>query len=145
MRKDLATMAVNMEDYERIPPMRRVRDACVLQVYPDGRVALNGKLLEEVKRKNGSLELGFAWHKTDKRFVLLFPTEEPNYKFSPKGMCRDVELARALVEDGIMLTANYLMFWNAGANAWVGELDGERSDAALDRSIRAGTRRRKKQ
>ena len=51
MRKDLATMAVNMEDYERIPPMRRVRDACVLRVYPDGRVALNGKLLEEVKRK----------------------------------------------------------------------------------------------
>lgn len=56
-----------------------------------------------------------------------------------------MELARALAEDGIMLTANYLMFWNAGENAWVGELDGERSDAALDRSIRAGTRRRKKQ
>ena len=85
MRKDLATMAVNMEDYERIPPMRRVRDACVLRVYPDGRVALNGKLLEEVKRKNGSLELGFAWHKTDKRFVLLFPTENPTINFLPKG------------------------------------------------------------
>lgn len=47
-------MPANTEDYERIPPMRRVRDACVLRVYPDGLVALNGKLLERSNEKSGS-------------------------------------------------------------------------------------------
>lgn len=50
-------MPPNTEDYEGIPPMRRVRDACVLRVYPDGLVALNGKLLE---RSNEKAAVGIA-------------------------------------------------------------------------------------
>lgn len=145
MRKDLSTIAINMEDYERIPPMRNLRDACLLRVYPDGRVALNGKLVQEIQAKNGSMRVGFAWHKTDKRSVLLFPTREPNYTFSPRGICRDVELARTLVDSGVALTACYYMVWNEGAHAWVGELEGELTDTALEQSVRTGRRRRGKQ
>ncbi len=138
MLPNASTMKVDLADFDLIPEAQRPVSCCAVNVSPSGQVSLNKRMLEELRRQSVSLKLGFACHKQDKRILLLFPTNTPNYTFPASGSRKDTNFAQALVEDGIALPARYTMTWNEGAGAWVGILNAERVPDALSVSLKAG-------
>lgn len=85
-----------------------------------------------------TFQLGFAYHKRDKRILLLFPTDTPNYTFPQSGSRKDPAFTQSLVADGIALPARYAVAWNEEAAAWVGVLTGDRVADPLAASLKAG-------
>lgn len=139
---DAATMQINRSDFELVPEVRRPGTGCAVNISPSGQVSLNKPLIEQIRQKTGALKLGFACRREDKRVLLLFETDTPNYGFPASGSRKDVRLTRSLVESGITLPARYAVSWNPGASAWVGVLCGEPTEDALAGSLKAGRRKK---
>lgn len=143
MPLDAAAMPIDLSEFEPIPEARRL--ACpAINVSLSGYVSLNKPLLDEIQRRAHTLKLGFAWHKHDKRILVLYPTETPNYTFPGGGSRKDTYLTQTLVEEGIVLPARYFVKWNDKASAWVGILSGDRVPDALTSSLNPGQRTRRK-
>ena len=126
MVSDASTMKIDMADFELIPEARRVSSGSAINISPSGYVSLNKYLMEEISARMDTFKLGFACHKQDKRILLLFPTDTPNYTFPSGGSRRDP------------LPARYAVAWNEQAGAWVGVLTGERVQDSLAASLKAG-------
>lgn len=138
MVSDASTMKIDMADFELIPEARRVSSGSAINISPSGYVSLNKYLMEEISARMDTFKLEFACHKQDKRILLLFPTDTPNYTFPSGGSRRDPAFTQSLVQDGIALPARYAVAWNEQAGAWVGVLTGERVQDSLAASLKAG-------
>ncbi|HJB27156.1 MAG TPA: hypothetical protein H9662_11200 [Firmicutes bacterium] len=141
-----ATIEINREDFEAIPEAQQMKSNCAINISPRGVISLNKSLLQQIRKHTKELKLGFECHKKDKRILLLYITDHPNYTFPEGGARKDKRFTRSLVEDGISIPARYLVEWNERANAWVGILNQETSTDALEKSLKAGlsNKRRKK-
>ena len=135
---EASTMKIDMADFELIPEARRATSGCAINVSPSGNVSLNRRLMEELQARTDSLKLGFACHKRDKRILLLFPTDDPNYTFPASGSRKDTAFSQSLVADGIPLPARSPVGWYVDASAWVGVLSGDRVKDSLAVSLKAG-------
>ena len=92
---------------DSIPEARRSTSGCAINISPSGYVSLNRYLMEEISARMETFQLGFAYHKRDKRILLLFPTDTPNYTFPQSGSRKDPAFTQSLVADGIALPARY--------------------------------------
>jgi hypothetical protein len=115
-----ATMNIDRSEFEPIPWVRRATPGCAINVSRRGQVTLNARLIENIKARTDSFSFGFAWHKQDKRILLLYLTDTPNYSFPDSGSRKDKAFSQALVADGIPLPARFAFSWNEGAACWVG-------------------------
>lgn len=140
-------MTIDFSDFELIPEAKRATSGCAINISPSGYITLNRYLLQEVKQRASSLQLGFAYHKQDKRILPLFPSDTPNYTFPPSGSKKDTAFSQSLVADGIPLPARYIATWNEEARAWVGVLAGDRVEDPLTcslQTVRSGRGRKRK-
>lgn len=133
-----ATMSIDRSEFKPIPEPGRVKSGCAINVSPSGHISLNKRLMEELRAHTDSLAFGFDWHRQDKRILLLYLTETPNYTFPAAGSRKDTAFSQALVADGIPLPARYTVAWNKGAACWVGVLIGDRVEDPLAISLQAG-------
>lgn len=127
-------------DYELIPEV--VRRGPAISIRPDGQVTLNDCLLSEIRQYTQNLRFGFALHKQDKRRLILFFTDAPNYAFRSSGSKKDVRFSKSLVASGVSLPAKYTMAWNDALNGWMGELDRPLTENALAHSLTSRRRKR---
>ena len=132
---DASTMEINREEFELVPEARRPVSGCAVNLSPSGQVSLNKRLLEEIKQKEPSLHLGFAWRRKDRAVLLLYSSDTPNYTFPASGSRKDTNFSQALIKAGISLPARYAVSWNEEASAWVGLLVGECRTDALEVSL----------
>lgn len=139
---DAANMQIDWEEFELIPEACRPQAGCAVNISAGGQVSLNKRLTEEIRKKAGTLKLGFACRKKDRKVLLLIPTQTPNYTFPASGSRKDLQFTRSLVECGISLPARYAVSWNSEASAWVGVLCGETTENALRSSLQNGRKKK---
>lgn len=99
-----------------IPPLQRYYDMPRVSVSEKGLVSMNGAFRKEAgTQRTFRSQIG-----PDGRYLVFYPTETPNIRFSAKGgSVTHVDLAKYLVEKGILLPAVYSMTWCRERQAWV--------------------------
>ena len=108
---------LNFSELQDIPPLRRYYDVLRVSVTGKGLFAMNGAM----RRQVGEQREFRAKATADGCYLVLFPGETPNIRFSAKGgSVIHTDLARTLAGKGILLPAVYTMEWCQEQQAWVG-------------------------
>lgn len=103
-----------------IPPLQRYYDIPRVSISEKGLVSMNGAFRKEV-----GAQREFRIQTTpDGRYLVFYPMESPNIRFSAKGgNVTHLDLARYLKGQGILLPTIYSMAWCKEEQAWVGRCE----------------------
>ena len=132
-----AKMEINLSDFELVPEARSHNSFCAINFSPSGNVSLNQKFMGKIvqTQEKEAIKVEFRLHKSDKRILLLSPSDTPNYSFSSQGIRKDKSLTQTLIDSGITLPARYEVEWNEAASVWIGVLQKELVPNALQRTL----------
>lgn len=110
--------SINLSEFILLTPNLDRLYALSVTVMPDGRLHLNGKLIEKL---NGPF-IFFRYHRDGKQILIetLEEHQDGAYRLPKSGDIRGIELSRTLVALGFKLPAYYSVTWNEEACMWYG-------------------------
>ena len=117
---DLSTMiAVEMPRNSRNPGMQ-------LRISEKNRLNMNGKLLQDVKKRNSILQFRFLHQEDYKKIAFQnLPEAKDAFRFHADGTIVHPDFVNELRARGYRIPAVYLFEWIEDKNAWVGVLQDE--------------------